>query len=96
VREQALAGIPKAEIARAYGISRETLYQYLKMGGIGRSKGCWRGLDKCLLGVGYWRGIPELSYQNLAPCESNRTERRPRITSNGPHRPDTAGEDVEK
>jgi DNA invertase Pin-like site-specific DNA recombinase len=30
VREQALAGIPKAEIARAYGISRETLYQHLR------------------------------------------------------------------
>jgi DNA invertase Pin-like site-specific DNA recombinase len=30
VREQALAGMPKAELARAYGISRETLYQYLR------------------------------------------------------------------
>jgi DNA invertase Pin-like site-specific DNA recombinase len=30
VLEQAAGGIPKAEIARAYGISRETLYQYLR------------------------------------------------------------------
>ena len=30
LREQAYAGIPKADLARAYGISRETVYQYLK------------------------------------------------------------------
>jgi DNA invertase Pin-like site-specific DNA recombinase len=30
VKQQAFAGIPKAAIARAYGISRETLYQYLR------------------------------------------------------------------
>lgn len=30
IREQASAGVPKAEIARAYGVSRETLYQYLR------------------------------------------------------------------
>jgi DNA invertase Pin-like site-specific DNA recombinase len=30
VREQAHAGMPKADLARAYGISRETLYQYLR------------------------------------------------------------------
>jgi DNA invertase Pin-like site-specific DNA recombinase len=30
IREQAAAGVPKAEIARTYGISRETLYQYLR------------------------------------------------------------------
>ena len=30
VREQAMAGTPKATIARAYGVSRETLYQYLR------------------------------------------------------------------
>lgn len=30
IREQADRGIPKAHIARAYGISRETLYQYLR------------------------------------------------------------------
>jgi DNA invertase Pin-like site-specific DNA recombinase len=30
VREQAESGIPKAQIAKAYGISRETLYQYLR------------------------------------------------------------------
>lgn len=30
IREQAERGIPKAHIARAYGISRETLYQYLR------------------------------------------------------------------
>ena len=30
LREQAYAGIPKADLARAYGISRETLYQYLR------------------------------------------------------------------
>jgi len=28
--EQAYAGIPKADLARAYGISRETVYQYLR------------------------------------------------------------------
>jgi len=28
--EQAYAGIPKADLARAYCISRETLYQYLR------------------------------------------------------------------
>ncbi len=28
--EQAHAGIPKADLARAYGISRETVYQYLR------------------------------------------------------------------
>jgi DNA invertase Pin-like site-specific DNA recombinase len=27
---QAHAGIPKADLARAYGISRETVYQYLR------------------------------------------------------------------
>ena len=27
---QAQAGIPKADLARAYGISRETVYQYLR------------------------------------------------------------------
>lgn len=30
IREQAGSGVPKAEIARAYGISRETLYVYLR------------------------------------------------------------------
>jgi DNA invertase Pin-like site-specific DNA recombinase len=30
VREQVASGIPKAEIARTYGISRETLYTYLR------------------------------------------------------------------
>lgn len=30
LREQAHAGIPKADLARAYGISRETVYQYLR------------------------------------------------------------------
>ena len=30
IREQAIAGVPKAELARAYGVSRETLYQYLR------------------------------------------------------------------
>lgn len=30
VREQAAAGIPKSDLARAYGISRETLYTYLR------------------------------------------------------------------
>jgi DNA invertase Pin-like site-specific DNA recombinase len=30
LREQAAAGIPKADLARAYGISRETLYTYLR------------------------------------------------------------------
>ena len=30
VLEQAYAGMPKADLARAYGISRETLYQYLR------------------------------------------------------------------
>jgi DNA invertase Pin-like site-specific DNA recombinase len=30
IREQAERGIPKAHIARAYDISRETLYQYLR------------------------------------------------------------------
>ena len=30
LREQAYAGIPKADLARAYGISRETVYQYLR------------------------------------------------------------------
>src|SRR5207248_3169694 len=30
LREQAHAGMPKADLARAYGISRETLYQYLR------------------------------------------------------------------
>jgi DNA invertase Pin-like site-specific DNA recombinase len=30
VREQAAGGVPKAEIARMYGISRETLYVYLR------------------------------------------------------------------
>jgi DNA invertase Pin-like site-specific DNA recombinase len=30
VRDQAAQGIPKAHIAAAYGISRETLYQYLR------------------------------------------------------------------
>ena len=30
--EQAHAGIPKADLARAYGISRETVYQYLRSG----------------------------------------------------------------
>ncbi len=30
VREQVYAGVPKAAVARAYGVSRETLYQYLK------------------------------------------------------------------
>jgi DNA invertase Pin-like site-specific DNA recombinase len=30
LRVQAEAGIPKVDIARAYGISRETLYQYLR------------------------------------------------------------------
>jgi DNA invertase Pin-like site-specific DNA recombinase len=29
---QAHAGIPKADLARAYGISRETVYQYLRQG----------------------------------------------------------------
>lgn len=29
VREQAASGVPKADIARAYGISRQTLYTYL-------------------------------------------------------------------
>ena len=28
--EQAHVGIPKADLARAYGISRETVYQYLR------------------------------------------------------------------
>jgi len=37
LRRRADAGEPKAAIARAFGISRETLYQYLKRGGmIGR------------------------------------------------------------
>jgi DNA invertase Pin-like site-specific DNA recombinase len=30
LREQAYAGIPKSDLARAYGISRETVYQYLR------------------------------------------------------------------
>ena len=30
VIEQACVGMPKADLARAYGISRETLYQYLR------------------------------------------------------------------
>lgn len=30
VREQAAAGIPKTDLARAYGVSRETLYSYLR------------------------------------------------------------------
>jgi DNA invertase Pin-like site-specific DNA recombinase len=30
LREQAHAGIPKADLARVYGISRETVYQYLR------------------------------------------------------------------
>ena len=30
LRDQAHAGMPKADLARAYGISRETLYQYLR------------------------------------------------------------------
>ena len=30
--EQVRAGIPKADLARAYGISRETVYQYLRNG----------------------------------------------------------------
>jgi len=30
LREIAASGMPKAELARAYGISRETLYQYLR------------------------------------------------------------------
>jgi DNA invertase Pin-like site-specific DNA recombinase len=30
LREMADAGMPKAELARTYGISRETVYQYLK------------------------------------------------------------------
>src|SRR5947207_1593245 len=30
LREQAYAGIPKADLARAYGVSRETIYQYLR------------------------------------------------------------------
>lgn len=30
LREQAQAGMPKAELARVYGISRQTLYAYLK------------------------------------------------------------------
>lgn len=29
IREQVAAGIPRAHIARAYGVSRETLYQYV-------------------------------------------------------------------
>ena len=32
VLEQAYAGLPKTDLARAYGISRETLYQYLRGG----------------------------------------------------------------
>ena len=31
LREMADAGMPKAELARIYGISRETVYQYLKV-----------------------------------------------------------------
>jgi DNA invertase Pin-like site-specific DNA recombinase len=30
--ECARSGMPKAELARSYGISRETLYQYLRAG----------------------------------------------------------------
>jgi len=30
LREMAEAGIPKADLARTYGISRETVYQYLR------------------------------------------------------------------
>jgi len=30
LRKQAYAGIPKADLARAFGISRETVYQYLR------------------------------------------------------------------
>ena len=30
LRELAKTGMPKAELARSYGISRETLYQYLR------------------------------------------------------------------
>jgi DNA invertase Pin-like site-specific DNA recombinase len=30
IREQIERGVPKAEVARAYSISRETLYQYLR------------------------------------------------------------------
>lgn len=30
VRDMAAQGIPKAELARTYGVSRETLYQYLR------------------------------------------------------------------
>jgi DNA invertase Pin-like site-specific DNA recombinase len=30
LREMAEAGMPKAELARTYGVSRETVYQYLK------------------------------------------------------------------
>lgn len=32
--ECARSGMPKAELARSYGISRETLYQYLRVGGL--------------------------------------------------------------
>ena len=31
LREMAGAGMPKAELARTYGISRETVYQYPKV-----------------------------------------------------------------
>jgi transposase-like protein len=30
VRQRAAAGEPKAQLAREFGISRETLYQYLR------------------------------------------------------------------
>jgi DNA invertase Pin-like site-specific DNA recombinase len=37
IREQAATGVPKAEIARAYGVSRETLYVYLRGRGATRA-----------------------------------------------------------
>jgi DNA invertase Pin-like site-specific DNA recombinase len=36
---QAHAGIPKADLARAYGISRETVYQYLRLRSVERTDG---------------------------------------------------------
>lgn len=33
LRTQAAAGVPKTELARQYGIHRDTLYRYLAAGG---------------------------------------------------------------
>ena len=37
--ECARSGMPKAELARSYGISRETLYQYLRVGDVAGAPG---------------------------------------------------------